>query len=109
MAYNLLELSRAINLLPDTKCRNCHIEYDEKWCNGICIFCTHFNPWRDTYSTILKELYWHYIKSGDYDKKEYYTTYLKNLKKWCNKFNISKDEREENYILSIECDIIRPH
>ena len=104
MAYDLSKFSNIINLLQDTKCRNCKVEYDEKWCNEMCFFCTHYNPWRDTYSTILKELYWNYIKSGE-DKKEYYINYLENLKKWCNKFNIvqtKQDEREEKYIISVE-------
>ena len=101
MAYDLSKFRNIINLLQDTKCRNCKVEYDEKWCNEMCFFCNHFNPWRDTYSTILKELYWHYIKSGE-DKTEYYTSYLKNVKKWCNKFNIATNEIEENYILSVE-------
>ena len=104
MAYDLSKFTNIINLLNDTKCRNCKVEYDEKWCNVICFFCTHFNPWRDTYSTILKELYCHYIKSGteNHEKKEYYTAYLDNLHKWCNKFNIVQDEREENYIINVE-------
>ena len=98
MAYDLSKFMNIINLLNDTRCKICKIEYDEKWCNHTCFFCTHFNPWRDTYLTIVKEIYWHYIKSGN-EKEEYYINYLENLKKWCNKFNIYVDEKEENSIL----------
>ena len=105
MAYDLSKFSNIIKLLQDTQCTICRIEYDKKWCNEICFFCTHFNPCRDTYDTFVKDLYWNYIKSGE-DKKEYYTSYLENLQKWCNKFNIIKtknEEKEENYILQFEC------
>jgi len=93
MAFDFTNLSK---LLPDT-CNVCHIDYILH--NHLCLFCRHFNPWRDTYTTIVKEIYWHYIKSGS-EKKEYYISYLENLKKWCNIFRMPIYEREEVYILS---------
>lgn len=91
---DLSSLKNIINRL-DTYyivCKVCKVEYDEKWCNQTCFFCKHFNPWRDTYSTIIKEMYWYYIKSGE-DQREYYISYLENLKKWCNKFSIVIEEK----------------
>ena len=105
MAYDLSKFTNILKLIQNTKCTICRIEYDDKWCNETCFFCTHFNPWRDTYSKISNEMYWYYIKSGDHEKKEYYTAYLENLNKWCNKFNIirtNQDRRNENYIINVE-------
>lgn len=90
---DLSDLKNIINRLKDTRCKICKVEYDEKWCNETCFFCAHFNPWRDTYLTIVKEIYWYYIKSGE-DYMEYYISYLENLKKWCNKFSIEIKENE---------------
>jgi len=101
MAYDLSKFTNIINLINDARCKLCRIDYDEKWCNHTCFFCIHFNPWRDAYSTIVKEMYWYYIKSGE-EYNEYCISYLDNLKKWYNTFNkfTKEDEKYEYYIRS---------
>ena len=94
---DLSSLKNIIDRLKDTRCKVCKIDYDEKWCNQTCLFCKHFNPCRDTYLTIIKEMYWLYIKSGE-DYKEFCNGYIDNLNKWCNKFKIIPNEYEVRYI-----------
>ena len=94
---DLFSLKNIIDRLKDTRCKVCKVDYDEKWCNQTCLFCKHFNPCRDTYLTIIKEMYWFYIKSGE-DHKEFCNAYIDNLHKWCSIFNIIPNEYELRYI-----------
>jgi hypothetical protein len=62
-------------------------------------------PMRDTYSSILKDIEWYYTKSGENDRKEYYTQYIKNLHKWSTRFHVfprKEDIKLEEELLFIE-------
>jgi hypothetical protein len=86
---SLLKLTKAIQ--DKFKCKNCKQEYDKKWCKSddtLCFYCHNFLPMRDTYLSILKNIEWYFIKSGEDDQKEYYTAFIENLKKWSNRFHV---------------------
>jgi hypothetical protein len=75
----------------DFACLNCKQTYKKKWCssdNAPCYFCTLYLPMKDTYTSILQELDWRYLKSGETSRKEYYNDFLNNLNKWATRFHV---------------------
>ena len=91
----LLRITKALQ--TEFRCNNCHQEYERKWCkadNTPCFFCVNFLPMRDTYTTILKDMEWFYLKSGETSRPEYYKVFLDNLSKWATKFHVfpTKDD-----------------
>lgn len=89
--YNLSKLLEVTKSIQNY-CEICKLE-----CKLECIFCKNFNPCRDTYTTMIKEMYWLYIKSGE-DYKEFCTNYIENMQRWCNKFKIIPSEYDMRYI-----------
>ena len=47
-----------------------------------------FLPMRDTYYTILQDIDWFYLKSGETSREDYYSSFLDNLEKWANHFHV---------------------
>ena len=45
-------------------------------------------PMRDTYSSILRDHDWHFLKSGESDRELFYPDFLDNLKKWADRFHV---------------------
>lgn len=85
----LLKATKSIQ--EDFKCVNCKQYYKRKWCDSDekpCLFCKNFLPMRDTYQSILKEIDWWYLKSGETSRKEYYNEFLDNLEKWATRFSV---------------------
>jgi len=75
----------------DFTCLNCKQVYKKKWCtvdNKSCYFCKNFLPMRDTYSSILRDHDWHFLKSGESNRELFYPDFLDNLKKWADRFHV---------------------
>jgi len=87
----LIKITRGIQ----NSCNICKLDYTN--CEDVCIFCKNFNPCRDNHITIIKEMYWLYIKSGE-DYKVFCTNYIENMQRWCNKFKIIPNEYDIRYI-----------
>lgn len=108
MISTTFDFSKFIRLMTafqdNFQCINCKQEYPKKWCKNdktTCFYCTNFLPMRDTYYTILRDIEWYFNRSGEDNRKEYYTAYLDNLKKWSNRFHVfptNADIREERII-----------
>jgi hypothetical protein len=100
-AFDFTELINLTILLQDKfHCINCKLEYPKKWCKDdktTCFYCTHFLPMRDTYYSILKDIEWYFIRSGEDNRQEYYTAYLENLKKWSNRFHVFPTKSDLRY------------
>ncbi len=91
----LTDMSKLLNatkvIQEDIKCPNCVQFYKRKWfknANAHCYYCTKFLPMCDTYSSILADIDWEYLKSGETSRKEYYNDFLDNLSKWANRFHV---------------------
>lgn len=70
-------------------CQNCKQTYLKKWCKDeICLFCTHYLPMRDTYFSILRDIDWQFLKSGESDREVFYNDFLDNLEKWSQRFHV---------------------
>lgn len=85
----LLKITKALQ--EDFQCLNCKQTYKKKWCNSEekpCYFCKNFLPMRDTYNSILRDMDWHFLKSGEYDRESFYPEFLDNLKKWADRFHV---------------------
>ncbi len=85
----LLKIMKAMQ--EDFKCINCKQLYKKKWCSDEtkpCYFCTLYLPMRDTYTSILRDMDWWYLKSGETSRKEFYNEFLDNLSKWANRFHV---------------------
>lgn len=105
----MTELFQVTKSLQDIfKCKNCKEEYGKKWCkedNELCFFCINFLPMRDTYSSILKNIDWYYLKSGEISRPEYYNAFLDNLQKWSNRFHVlptKQDKKDEDELRKID-------
>jgi len=91
----LFKATKAIQ--EDFKCANCVQFYKRKWMqkdDTHCYFCTKFLPMRDTYSSILKDIDWHFLKSGEYNRESFYPDFLDNLKKWTTRFSITPTKED---------------
>lgn len=100
-AYEFENIKKVIqSIQTNFTCTNCHQCYDNFWAKPDtknCFFCTNFMPMRDTYATILKDLDWWFLKSGETSRSRYYTNFLDNLEKWGNQFHVfptTTDKRE---------------
>jgi oligopeptide transport system permease protein len=58
----------------------CHLTYSKKWCSSTCFFCITFLPTRDSRYSILKDIEWYFIKSGEDDRSVFYNQYIDYLK-----------------------------
>jgi hypothetical protein len=49
---------------------------------------------RDTYQSILRDIDWWFLKSGEYDRESFYPEFLNNLHLWANRFHVfpTKDD-----------------
>jgi hypothetical protein len=75
----------------DFTCINCKQVYKKKWCKddkNPCYFCTLYLPMRDDYTSILRDIDWQYLKSGEISRREFYNEFLDNLEKWSQKFHV---------------------
>lgn len=88
VAYTLTKVSSG------TICNICYLTYSKKWCGSKCFFCITFLPTRDSRYSILKDIEWYFIKSGEDDRSAFYNQYIDYLNTWCTRFSISykKDE-----------------
>jgi hypothetical protein len=97
---DMSKIRNSINIVQDEyKCNNCKQYYKKKWCKNEetdCYFCKNFLPMRDTYSSILRDIDWHFLKSGEYNRKLFYSEFLDNLKKWANNFHINPTKEDLN-------------
>ena len=85
----LLKVTKAIQ--EDFTCLTCKQVYKKKWCkedNTPCFFCKNFLPMRDTYTSILRDMDWWFLRSGEYDRESFYPDFLNNLKVWAARFHI---------------------
>jgi hypothetical protein len=95
VAYSLIKVpSSAI-------CNMCHLTYSKKWCSSTCFFCITFLPTRDSRYSILKDIEWYFIKSGEDDRSVFYNQYIDYLNMWCTRFCISYKKEE----LSLELEL----
>ena len=100
--YNMTQLIRQISYVPiNPICRICHQSYPKKWCNGLCFYCANFLPTRDTRYSILKDIEWYFIRSGEDDRNIYYLEYIENLNRWCCIFRVTSNKQD----LSLECEL----
>ena len=104
--YNFNELLTVTKQIQEmSKCNTCSQEYGRKWCkddNSMCFYCTNFLPMRDTYASILKDIDWFYIKSGETSRPEFYKAYIDNLQKWSARFHVlptKQDKKDEEELL----------
>jgi len=81
-------------------CRICHQAYSKKWCNELCFYCANFLPTRDTRYSILKDIEWYFIRSGEDDRPTFYSEYIDNLNRWCYTFHIAS--KKQDLVLEIE-------
>ena len=112
MTSSLSDMSKLFKvtkaLQEDFKCKNCKQEYTKKWCkddDASCFFCTNFLPMRDTYQSILKEIDWYFIKSGEYDRESYYPEFLDNLRVWAKRFHVfptKQDQKTEDELRDVK-------
>ncbi len=107
--YNMTELLQVTRALQEVfKCKNCNQEYSKKWCKddgASCFYCTNFLPMRDTYASILKNIDWYYLKSGEISRPEYYNSFLDNLQKWSQRFYVlptKQDKRDEEELRRVQ-------
>jgi hypothetical protein len=95
---DMSKLFRSIKAIQeDFTCLNCKQVYKKKWCkedNTNCFFCKNFLPMRDTYASILRDIDWWFLRSGEYDRESFYPEFLDNLKVWANRFHVfpTKDD-----------------
>lgn len=85
----LLKITKAIQ--EDFNCPNCKQLYKKKWCSDEtkpCYFCKNFLPMRDNYASILRDMDWWYLKSGETSRKEFYNEFLDNLSKWATRYSV---------------------
>ena len=85
----LLKISKAIQ--EDFTCGNCKQVYKKKWCTADdkpCFFCKNFLPMRDNYASILRDIDWWFLRSGEYDRELFYPDFLNNLKIWAIHFHV---------------------
>jgi hypothetical protein len=90
--YSLHDMNKIINEIKAIqtcfKCSDCNEYYNKKWCNSDiypCYFCKNFISTKETYMSIIKDINWWYLKSGEISRKEYYNEFLDNLEKWALK------------------------
>jgi hypothetical protein len=102
MTDTLQDMSKLLKSLKatqvDFKCPNCKQFYTRKWCadeEKPCYFCKNFLPMRDTYQSILKDMDWHFLKSGEYDRESFYPEFLDNLKKWADRFHVFPTKQDQ--------------
>jgi len=91
LSYMSKLLTTIKSIQEDFTCSNCKQIYKKKWCKNDtkpCYFCTNFLPIRDTYTSILKDMDWWYLKSGETSRKEFYNEFLDNLSKWAERFHV---------------------
>jgi hypothetical protein len=85
-------------LQEDFKCLNCKQVYKKKWCSDEqkpCFFCKNFLPMRDTYQSILRDIDWWFLKSGEYDRTSFYPEFLDNLRLWANRFHVFPTKQDQ--------------
>ena len=104
MAMNPLD-SMASLLLPirrlnaQNRCKICKVVYSKAICTAdesSCFFCKTFQP-TDTRMKILKEAEWHWIRSGESDKKAHHRAYVQAHHLWCNHFHLKRTTEEYDY------------
>jgi hypothetical protein len=95
MNYSQSDISNILKTIKDIQedftCIKCKQVYKKKWCNSDenpCKICIEYLPIRDTYTSILRDIDWQYLKSGETSRREFYNDFLDNLKKWSQKFHI---------------------
>jgi len=90
--FNLSMLQKEIRKIPaEFKCKICKQRYKSPWCKAdeaTCLFCIYFQPSKHTRQFILQESEWHFIRSGEDDRKEFNLYYIYNLQKWCNHYHL---------------------
>ena len=89
--FSLNSMTKSLNAIQtDIICRICNESYPKKWCKGpLCFYCKNFLPHRDTRYSILKDIEWYFIKSGEDNRYTFYNEYINYLNKWCTHFQIS--------------------
>jgi hypothetical protein len=92
--FNFASLSKITSEIQDTfECSTCNQKHNKKWCKADktpCFFCSKYSPYKYTRRTILKDIDWWYLKSGESSRREYYNEFIDNLNSWCAKFGIPK-------------------
>ena len=102
--FSMHNMSRCLNTIQiDVICGICNENYPKKWSKGerLCFFCANFLPANDSRYTILKDIEWYFIKSGEDNRNIFYNEYILYLNKWCVRFDI-KYRKEE---LSLELEL----
>jgi hypothetical protein len=89
------DMSKLIQSIKNTedlvKCMKCIQYYKKKWHSADdnqCYFCKNFLPTKDTISSILRDIDWRYLKSGEISRREYYNEFIDNLNKWATRFSL---------------------
>ena len=92
--FDFAALSKITFEIQDTHaCSSCKQKYNKKWCKADktpCFFCSKYSPYKYTRQTILKDIDWWYLKSGESVRRTYYNEFIDNLNNWCSVFGIPK-------------------
>ena len=68
-------------------CLGCRRNCERKWfpvnvVSKLCLFCRNFNRETDTVQTIMKQVEWFFIKSGEDQFKSFYCEYARESSSW---------------------------
>ena len=98
MAFELTDLSKVLAKHQEQfRCTICRQLYQTKWYyiqHEKCYFCRRFNPENYSYHSLLWEIEWCFIQSGELNRNEYYNNYLDYLYNWCSYFRIPAQEAD---------------
>lgn len=101
MSFDLLSLRSLLNRYQERfHCNYCRQYYSKKWFLPLqerCFFCKKFKPEEHTYKTLLREIEWCFIQSGEEDQQTYYNNYIDGLSNWCKYFHIypTKEDKQK--------------
>jgi hypothetical protein len=113
MSFEFSSLLSLLNRYQDKfYCKNCRQYYSKKWflpLHATCFFCKRFNPNTHRYQTLLREIEWCFLQSGEEDQQTYYNHFIDNLSRWCNYFHIyptKEDKRVEEELRSVDKEVL---
>jgi len=92
MSFHFSSLSASLSKYQEQfRCVTCQQIYFKTWFHQVdqnCYFCKRFNPKQHTYQTLLREIEWCFIQSGENNQDEFYNNYIEYLYDWCNYYHI---------------------
>jgi len=99
MATNAYDFSKMMRMTQSMQtvinCSNCKQMYEKKWCkDDMCLFCRDYLPMRDTYFSILRDIDWQFMRSGESSRPVFYNAFLDNLDKWSQRFHVMPTKQD---------------